>query len=149
MDPLQLLKNDHEKVKDLFERYDLIAEDDYGSKQEIARQIFEEAEAHMDVEEEIFYPAVENAGQDDMVSESIAEHEIVKGLINDLRDMAPDDAEYAGKMKAMQESVEHHIREEEDNMFPFAQENLQEQWDDLGAEMADLKKEIKEAEFIR
>lgn len=104
-----------------------------------------ESEVHTQLEEQIFYPAMqEDAGKKDrkLVAESIAEHEVVKGLIQELKKLDPEDEQFDAKFKVLTENVEHHIEEEEDEMFPDAEEELGEELQRLGAQMKELKERL-------
>lgn len=140
---LEMLKMDHQKVRELFDAYDSASHDDFDTKHAIAQEVFQELEMHMDLEEEIFYPAVENKGQDAMVAESVAEHDVVKDLINDLVDISVDDEEFSAKFSVMKENIFHHVHSEETKMFPFAEKNLEDQLEQLGKEMFSLKRAIQ------
>lgn len=140
---VQMLKNDHDKVRELFDQYSNVSRDDYDAKENIARQVFEELEIHMNLEEEIFYPAIDNSGEEDMVAEAVAEHQVVKDLIDSLIDTAPDDEEFDAKMKVMQENVTHHVESEESKMFPYAEDQLENQLENLAYEMTTLKETIQ------
>lgn len=139
---VQMLKKDHDTVRELFDQYNNVPHDDYESKEDVARELFEQLEIHMNLEEEIFYPAVENAGEEEMVAESVAEHQVVKDLIDSLIDTDASDEEFDAKMKVMQENVDHHLQSEETKMFPFSEDKLENELVKLAKEMATLKETI-------
>lgn len=117
MDALELLKNDHRKVKELFKK----SEKAEGNlRQQIFEQIKSELETHTHIEEAVFYPAVEKIEElKDMVLESLEEHKQVKTLLREMENLAPDSEKFEPKMKVLQENVEHHAEEEEEGkMFP-------------------------------
>ncbi len=137
MNAIELLKKDHEKVKQLFAEYDL-ADD---RKHEIADTIFRELEAHSRVEEDIFYPAVrKNSDKQgkEVVKHSIEEHHEVDDLISELRAMDPSDPDFDDRFEEMIEDVEHHIDQEEAEMFPMA-EALGKELDRLGEQIEEEK----------
>lgn len=118
MDALELLKTDHKKVKQLFEK----AEGNKNEKQQ--KQIFEqikaELETHAHIEETVFYPAIaKNEELKDMVLESLEEHKQVKTLLREMENLAADSEKFEPKLKVLMENIEHHaVEEEEEEMFP-------------------------------
>jgi hemerythrin superfamily protein len=144
VDAVKLLKQDHDRVKELFARYEDTGERAHKTRQRIAEQVFQELEAHTRIEQEIFYPAIEEADRElhEMVAEGIQEHHIVDVLMQEMRQLPPDSEEYDAKFKVLQESVAHHIAEEEREMFPRAKEKLGERMAALGERMAARKQEL-------
>ncbi len=121
MDAIELLKADHRKVEKLFKDYDKLVEDDgsYNEKEALAATICAELSVHAQVEEEIFYPAARDIlDEEDLIDEAVVEHASAKDLIAQLADMSPDDDLYDAKVKVLGELIEHHVEEEEDEMFP-------------------------------
>jgi len=109
-DAIALLKADHRKVEDLFEKY----ESARSKKADIAKQICLELTLHTILEEEIFYPACRQAGVDsDMMDEANVEHDGAKSLIAELEAGSPDDDFYDAKVKVLSEEIKHHVKEEE------------------------------------
>jgi iron-sulfur cluster repair protein YtfE (RIC family) len=143
-DPFEMLKADHEKVKQLFADYEAV-KNDPGEKEAIAEDVFSELEVHASIEEEIFYPAVRAAAGEkgrELVAEAFEEHDIVKRLIEELLTAEPDAEQFDAKFKVLSESVEHHAQEEEDEMFPVAREVLGENVGRLGREMKQRKEDL-------
>jgi hemerythrin superfamily protein len=141
-DAIELLKADHRKVQDLFQKYENTS--DQKTKQQIAAQVFTELEAHAQLEETVFYPAfAQEADQEgkQLVEEARQEHQTVKDLIAELRDL-DDHEEFAAKFQELMENVEHHVQEEEHEMFPKAEEELEAQLEDLRDEMQELKQQL-------
>src|SRR3954470_22847322 len=117
-DAIALLKADHRKVEELFEKY----ESARGRKAEIAKKICMELIVHTMLEEEIFYPACREAGvEDDMLDEAAVEHDGAKVLIAELEHGSPDDDYYDAKVKVLSEEIKHHVKEEEKRDGVFAQ----------------------------
>jgi hemerythrin superfamily protein len=151
MNAIELLKKDHQTVKSLFESFEKAKEQkDVESKKSLFESIRQELEAHTRVEEEIFYPAFDQtAGQEDeddkeLVLEAGEEHQQVKVLLADLSDMEPDDETFDAKMKVMKDNVEHHVEEEEGEMFPHAQKQLSsDELEQLGQRIETLKERIQ------
>ena len=121
MDALELLKSDHDIVRQLFSDFEEAQEaEDDGRMGEVAERIFHELEVHTAIEEEVFYPEAEAAGPEveELVKEGVQEHHVVEVLMGELRDLQPGDEEFAPKMTVLIENVEHHAEEEETEMFP-------------------------------
>ena len=125
-DATGLLKQDHRSVKDLFNRFRAIKED--GSAQEkaaLVQQICTELTIHAMIEEEIFYPALRAAiDEDDLMDEAEVEHAGAKALIIDLMTGAPGVDQFEAKVTVLGEYVDHHVKEEESEMFPKARKAL-------------------------
>jgi hemerythrin-like domain-containing protein len=141
-DAIAMLKADHQRVRDLFAQYE--ATRDPSAKRNVAEHVFIELETHAQLEENVFYPAVNDETDEGpaLVKESLHEHETVKHLIQELRSMAQDTEEFDAKFQELIQRVEHHVEEEETAMFPLAEEELEEDMEDLGDEMQELKKEL-------
>ena len=145
MDAIKLLKDDHKNVKKLFREFEQSGDRAYQTKQRIAEQAFTELEVHSAIEEEIFYPAVrERADRDgkEIVAEGIEEHHVVKTLIEEIRQLEPQDERFDAKFKVLTENVEHHIEEEETEMLPDAKETLGDDIERLGDAMLQRKEEL-------
>lgn len=121
-DAIALLKEDHAKVKAMFEQYEGMGERAYAGKKKLADQICLELTRHATAEEEIFYPAVRDGGDDteDLVDEAIVEHAAAKQLIAQIVEMDPHDELFDAKVKVLGEQIDHHVQEEEGEMFPKA-----------------------------
>jgi hypothetical protein len=122
-DAIAMLKADHRKVEDLFEKFEGARN---GSKQKLAHEICTELKIHTILEEEIFYPALEGKIEEDTLSEAYVEHDGAKVLINDIEAGSPDDDQfYEAKVKVLSEEILHHIKEEEqrqEGMFAQARD---------------------------
>ena len=141
MDALELLKQDHQKVKELFEQAEEAEGDD---QQDIFEQIKTELETHARIEETVFYPAVqEHEELKDMVLESLEEHKQIKTLLREMDNLASDSEKFEPKLKLLMENVEHHADEEEEGkMFPKLRQIMGKQkLDQLGAELEAAKGE--------
>lgn len=147
-DAIALLTKDHRDVKKLFTAYqDLVDENaSADERQEIADQICEALTAHATAEEEIFYPAVRAAAQnaDEELDEAEVEHSSLKELIAQIQEMEPDDALYDAKVKVLGEYVEHHVKEEEREMFPKAKKTKLDM-EELGGQIKARKEELQES----
>jgi hemerythrin superfamily protein len=126
MDAITLLKNDHAEVEKLFKSYEALGERAYKSKQKIAARIITALSVHAAIEEQVFYPAIraEVEGTKDEVLESIEEHHIVKWVLQEIKDLDPQDERYDAKLTVLMENVRHHVKEEEKDMFPQVRKAL-------------------------
>ena len=145
MDAIELLKDDHRKVKKLFREFEAAGDRAYQTKRRIAEQVFAELEVHSRLEEEIFYPAVAATANKDgkeLVAEGIEEHHVVDVLINELKALEPEDEQFDAKFKVLTENVEHHIEEEEGEMLPDAEKKLGREVEQLGERMQQRREEL-------
>ena len=120
-DATALLARDHAEVKKLFKQYEKLAdgEAEGEERQALAEQICAMLTVHATIEEEIFYPAAREADvEDDLLDEAEVEHASAKELIAQIQGMEPDDDLYDAKVTVLGEYVEHHVQEEEGEMFP-------------------------------
>jgi iron-sulfur cluster repair protein YtfE (RIC family) len=143
---VELLEADHRKVEALFEDYEGDKESGEAAKRPIAERICSELTVHAQVEEEIFYPWLrENLSEEDMelVAEAEVEHATAKDLIAQIEDAASVDEAYDAKVKVLSEYIKHHVKEEEDEIFPKLGGH-KEELDELGQQMASRKAELME-----
>ena len=147
MDEFELLKKDHEKVSGIFEKLDSTTERGIKTREELFTQLKNELDVHAQIEEQIFYPALEEADETHEITlEAFEEHAIVKQLLAELGELSKDDETWGAKLKVLKENVEHHVEEEEGEMFTGARKVLSsEQIEALGARMEAAKKEQKKA----
>ncbi len=145
MDAIALLKADHKKVQELFRQYEAAGDRAHQKKKGIAEEVFTEITIHSTLEEEFFYPAVKaKTDKDgrDLVAESIEEHHVVASLIEELKDLDPRDERYDAKFTVLMENIEHHIEEEEGELFPEAEEVLGDAIEPLGGQMKERKEAL-------
>lgn len=120
-DAVTLLKADHAEVKKLFKAYQKLADNnaEAGERQAMAEQICTLLTVHAQIEEEIFYPAAREVLGDeaDLVDEADVEHASAKDLVAQIQSGQPDDAHYNARVKVLGEYIEHHVQEEEGEMF--------------------------------
>lgn len=138
MNAFELLKNDHEKVSAIFENVEATSAGDAALRQNMFAQLKNELEIHAHIEETIFYPALrEESEAREIVIEALEEHQEVKDLLAELDGMPVDTDEWSARMEELREGVEHHVAEEEGEMFEKAREVLShQQIADLGQRMA-------------
>lgn len=143
-DAIKLLMHDHAEVKKMFKQFETLASrSDLEGKVAVANRICMELLIHTQVEEEVFYPAARAAlHEEDMMNEAKVEHDSARELIAQIQSMDPQDAMYDAKVIVLGEYIEHHVQEEEKEMFPKMKKakcDLQQ----LGARMAALKKSLQ------
>ncbi|MFA7603195.1 MAG: hemerythrin domain-containing protein [Novosphingobium sp.] len=110
-DAIAMLKADHRKVEDLFEKFEKAS--GHSRKQAIAEQICNELKIHTTIEEELFYPAFRGKIEEYTLNEAFVEHDGAKVLVNDITAASPADDFYDAKVKVLSEEIKHHVREEE------------------------------------
>jgi hemerythrin-like domain-containing protein len=146
LDAIKLLKDDHDEVKALFEQYKRLVESeaDGDERQTLAETICDMLTVHATIEEEIFYPAArESLAKDDqdLLDEAEVEHASAKELIAQIKDMEPDDRLYDAKVTVLGEYIDHHVQEEETEMFPKCKKSSME-LKELGEELMARKEEL-------
>lgn len=120
-DATTLLRADHKLVNDLFAEYEKARS--ANKKKQLVAQICSELSVHAQVEEEIFYPAVKRALKDkELIPEATVEHATLKDLIAQVEGIEPDGEMFDAKIKVLAEYVTHHVKEEQNEMFPKAKE---------------------------
>jgi hemerythrin superfamily protein len=143
-DATRLLADDHREVHALFEQYRKLAEGDAAGeeRQPLAEEICMLLTVHAALEEEIFYPAARAADVDaDILDEAEVEHASAKDLIAQIRDMAPDAPLYDAKVSVLGEYIDHHVGEEEQELFPKCRASAMD-LGDLGLRLAARKQEL-------
>ena len=145
-DAIELLKQDHRKVEELFKQFEQLKEDDAEAASEIIESACLELQIHDKIEMEIFYPAVrEQAEQEeveDLLDEAEVEHETVRELIEKLESMDPSDEKRNAHFTVLTEYVKHHVQEEEKEMFPKVKKLKELDLEELGTEMKERKSEL-------
>jgi hypothetical protein len=141
-DAIALLKADHRKVEDLFEKFE--GARGAAKKQGLVKQICTELTVHTIIEEEIFYPACRGKMPDGMLDEAFVEHDGAKVMIAELEAGVPDEEFYDAKVKVLSEEIEHHVEEEEKpSKGIFAKARAAKlDLDALGAQMLARKQEL-------
>ena len=142
MDALTLLKNDHEKVKKLLTELEGTTERGVKTREELFGRVKKELTVHEIIEEEIFYPTLkQHPKAKEIVLEAFEEHDVVDTLMGELSALPVDDETWGAKFKVMKENLEHHIEEEEGEMFTQARSVFDaDELEELGTRMGALKK---------
>jgi hemerythrin superfamily protein len=143
MDALELLKQDHQKVKELFKRGQQT--EDKQQQKQIFKEIKSELETHARIEETIFYPAMEEHEElKDMVLESLEEHKQLKTILRELGKLSASSERFKPMFKVLKDDVEHHAEEEEEGkMFPKIRKLIK------GEELKQLGEELEAAKHNR
>lgn len=143
MDAIALLKADHAEVEKLFKRFEGLGARAKKSKADVADKVITALSRHAAIEEQILYPTVRQRMPDEeqLILEALEEHHVAKWVLSELDGLTPDDERFDAKFTVMAESVRHHVKEEEGELFPklrksFAKSEL----DELGAALATAKK---------
>lgn len=151
MNALELLKEDHDKVRDLLSQLVTTTERAEKKRPELLAKIEKELQIHTQIEEEIFYPAFKKASgnkrNDTMYYEAHEEHRAVEDLVMpDLKKADPGGVEFSGRVKVLRELIEHHASEEEEEIFEQVRKTMSEaELEELGERMQARKKELQAA----
>jgi hemerythrin superfamily protein len=149
-DATLLLTRDHSEVSKLFKQYEKLADAEADSldRQALAEEICLKLTIHATAEEEIFYPAAREAGiESDLLDEAEVEHASAKDLIAQIRAMNPDEDLYDAKVTVLGEYIDHHVKEEEEEMFPKCRKSKMD-LEGLAAQLAERKAELLAEEEI-
>ncbi len=141
MDAIALLKEDHDKVKKMLADGEETTERAEKTRTELFTKLKAEMEIHERIEEEIFYPALKSHPKaQDIVLEGYEEHHVVDEIMGELGATDVTDETWAAKFKVMKENIEHHIEEEEGEMFTQARQVFStDELETLGSRMMELK----------
>ena len=150
---IEMLKEDHDKVKKAFKDFEKMDREDTETMQQLVQTVIEDLKLHTTLEEELFYPAAREAIDDeDILNEAQVEHETAKMLIEQLENMGADDPNFHATFSVLGEYVMHHVKEEEGEMFPQVRKtdlDLEELGGRMRARMEELmgtmQEEAKEA----
>ena len=152
MDAIALLKQDHQKVKQLMSEIEKTTERGVKTREELFGKLMAELTVHEKIEEEIFYPAVKERAEtkkvEELIAESYEEHHFVDMIAAEITKTPFDAEEWGAKFKVMMENIEHHaIEEEEGKLFPKVQRAFsKEELVDLGNRMLELKESEQSAQ---
>ena len=139
---IELLKEQHDKVKKAFKEFEKLDREDTEKQQQLVQSVCEDLKVHTTLEEELFYPAAREAIDDeDILNEAQVEHETAKMLIEQLENMGPDDPNFHATFTVLGEYVMHHVKEEEGEMFPEVRKTDLD-LEELGARMRSRMEEL-------
>jgi hemerythrin superfamily protein len=146
MNAFQLLKEDHQKVDSIFQQLEPTTERAEKTRQELFAKLRMELDIHTQIEEQVFYPSIKQAAETrEITLEGFEEHHIVKTIISEMEELAVTDEHWTAKLKVLKENVEHHVEEEESEMFQKVRNVLSEdEINQLGEQMMEMKKQLQE-----
>lgn len=150
MNAIELLKEDHDRVDRLFQKVKA-SEDDQELHRKLFEQIREELEIHTHIEETVFYPKLKKEKElEDIVLEGIEEHHQAKMFLREISNLVEDSEKFEPKLKVLMEDVEHHVMEEEGEMFPKVKEIFDEATlEELGKALEAEKKNYKKSQAAK
>jgi hemerythrin superfamily protein len=145
MNAIDLLKKQHREVEELFEKFEGAGERAQKTKERLCREISDQLAVHAEIEEKLFYPEAKQENTEELLRESVEEHLAMKRILADLIEQDAADEQFDARMKVLKEQVEHHVEEEEKELFPKVQRSCsKEELEDLGTRMETLAEELME-----
>lgn len=141
MNALTLLERDHRTVEALFARFESTPRDDTTTLAELRDEILKELSVHAVIEEQVFYPGVRGASSEleDVVLEGLEEHHAAKLALTEIEKLLPTAERFRPKMTVLMENIRHHVKEEEEELFPKVREAMTEQ------QLADMGEALEKA----
>jgi hemerythrin superfamily protein len=143
-DPIEIIKNDHRQVEELFKSYEKLGEQDTEQQRTVADEIIDALTAHTQMEETYCYPRFKEAfaeSDDALVEEALVEHEGAKKIITELKIQEAGTPQFTAHMKVLMEEIAHHVKEEEDTLLPKAEKEIPEaERAAMGDAMAEFKR---------
>ncbi len=144
MNAIELLKQQHRDVEDLFEEFEAAGDRARKTKERLCKEIADRLAVHAEIEEKLFYPESKQENTEELLREGVEEHLAMKRTLADLLASSPDDAQFDARMKVLKEMVEHHVGEEEGDLFPKVKKACsKEELEDLGRRMAEMAEELE------
>jgi len=145
MNAIELLKDDHDKVDKLFQKVKATEE---GEHKALFEKIKHELDAHTHIEEKIFYPRLKEEDElEDITLEGIEEHHQAKMFLRELANLTDDSEKFEPKLKVLMEDIEHHVMEEEGEMFPKVEKIIgKAELEELGKRMEEEKKSFQKSQ---
>jgi hemerythrin-like domain-containing protein len=140
MNAIELLIQDHKEAASLMDQLETADKGDRSANQ-MFLQLKQALTLHTQIEEQIFYPALKNHEEtSDMVPEALEEHQEVDDILADMSGLNPGNDEFMDKLTELRDSIEHHVEEEENEMFPKAEQVLgQNRLQEMGRQMQQMK----------
>jgi hemerythrin-like domain-containing protein len=141
MNATELLKQDHQEASGLMDELETADKGNAGSTKQLFTKLKDALTLHTQIEEQIFYPALEQHEETkDMIGEAFSEHKEVKEMLEEMATMKPGSDDFMDKLTELRDSIEHHVEEEENEMFPKAESVLgQSRMQELGRQMQLMK----------
>ncbi|MGA9770512.1 MAG: hemerythrin domain-containing protein [Blastocatellia bacterium] len=140
MNAIEILKKDHKEASDLMDQIEIADKGDRSAK-DLFNQLNQALTLHTQIEEQIFYPALKQHEETkDLIPEAVEEHQEVKDILAEMTTLSPADDEFMDKLTELREGVDHHVEEEETEMFPKAEKTLgQSRLEELGRQLNEMK----------
>lgn len=143
MDALNLLKNQHEEIAAFFEKIE--SSKDHSEQADLMAQLADSFLTHSHIEEHIFYPAAFEEKTEDELREAVEEHLQAKRMIADILEMDPSDEQWTAKCTVLKEEIQHHVKEEEETLFPMVRESMSKsRLSELGTQMSERAEELRQ-----
>jgi hemerythrin-like domain-containing protein len=144
MDAFTLLMNDHKEASNLFQQLEATSTQDTTQRMQLFAQLKQALDIHAQLEETMLYPTLKEAAETrEITLEAYDEHQEMKDLLAEMSGLDPAEDDWTDTLAELKDAVEHHVEEEENEMFPQAREVLgQQQLDDLGARMQQMKQQL-------
>jgi hemerythrin superfamily protein len=141
---IEMLKKQHREVEALFEEFESAGEKAVKTKERVFRDIANALALHADIEEKIFYPEAKTAETEEILRESVEEHLSVRRLIADVLEAGAEDEQFDAKVSVLKEQVEHHVEEEEEELFPkVSKARSKEELEEMGQRMQQMAEELE------
>jgi len=139
MDPTRILEADHRDVEDLFDKIEAAEGKD---RTPFIDELAESLIAHMTLEEEVVYPAIKPVVGDEPVQEGVTEHELARKTLADVQKLAPDEPGFGAALEALKAGIEHHVEEEENDVFPQVRRDGQQKLDEMSTQFMTRRLEL-------
>jgi hemerythrin superfamily protein len=145
MDAIQLLKQDHRTVESLFKEFERAGQKAHHTKRRLVKRMIQELSLHADLEEQVFYPALQGPAKgNELVLKALEEHALLKSLLQQLEKMSPEEERFQPKVTVLIQNVRQHFKEEEGKMFPQLKQALKPaQLRELGHRLEEGRKAIQ------
>ncbi|HEX9242639.1 MAG TPA: hemerythrin domain-containing protein [Anaeromyxobacter sp.] len=145
MNAVDLLEAQHREVEELFEELDDAGEGARKTKERLCREISDQLAVHAEIEEKIFYPESKQEDTEALLRESVEEHLSMKRVLTEILEGGTENEQFMARMKVLQEQVEHHVLEEEGELFPMVRKACsREELTEMGERMEKLAEELIE-----
>jgi hemerythrin superfamily protein len=142
---IDLLEKQHRDVEELFEEFESAGDGAQKTRERLCREISDQLAVHAEIEEKLFYPESKQADTEELLRESVEEHLAMKRILAEIIEGGIEDEQFDARMKVLQEQVEHHVEEEERELFPKVKKACsKEELDDLGNRMSALADQLIE-----
>jgi hemerythrin-like domain-containing protein len=141
---IDLLEQQHREVEELFEELEGAGENAKKTKERLCRELADALAVHAEIEEKLFYPESKQENTEEILRESVEEHLSMKRLLTDIVEGEVEDDQFDARIEVLKEQVEHHVEEEEKELFPKVRKVLsREELEDLGTRMEAMAEELE------